>query len=259
MEMSRHLGCTGSVELGSVSEATVRRLEQVKAVWLDLAADPAALVVRYVRPDDQPQLREIAGELVDFLNAIPEAERKNVRGGALYCLNEETGEYVRLKVWPGGFLTVAWAAPDYERAKREPYRGQAVPLVFDFYQRLNGVVRLRTRPKGEENIQAVVELSVGLYPLGDFVIDSAAGQLELRLRDVNSSVVSLIQVLRVVAEPASSLEGEIDVSSFRPGDLEDYARFVFRNGEIWLLRPALWQELPATDGTATAEPRPEPS
>jgi len=259
MEISRHLGCTGSVDLGKVSGATARRLEQVQAVWLDFSADPAALVVRYVQPDDRPPLREIAGELLDFLNAIPEAERKTVRGGALYCLNEETGEYVRLKVWPGGFLTVAWAAPDYERAREEPYRGQAVPLVFDFYQRLNGVVRLRTRPKGGENIRAVVERSVGLYPLGDFAISDAGGQIELRLRDVNSSVVSLLQVLRVVAEPASSLEGEIDVSSFRPGDLENYARFVFRSGEIWLLRPALWQELPAADTTAAPEPRPEPS
>ena len=257
MEMSRHLGCAGSVELGSVSEATVRRLEQVLAVWLDFSADPPALVVRYVRPDDRPPLREIAGELLDFLNAIPEAERKTVRGGALYCLNEETGEYVRLKVWPGGFLTVAWAAPDYERARRESYRGQAVPLVFDFYQRLNGVVRLRARPKGEENIRAVLEGTVGLYPLGDFAVSSAGEQIELRLCDVNSSVVSLIQVLRVVAEPPSSLEGEIDVSSFRPGDLEDYARFVFRSGEIWLLRPALWQELPATDITPAPAPRPE--
>jgi len=256
MEISRHLGCTGSVELGSMSEATVRRLEQVQAVWLDFAADPAALVVRYVQPDDRPPLREIAGELLDFLNVIPEAERKTVRGGAFYCLNEETGEYVRLKVWPGGFITVAWATPDYARAQREIYRGQAVPLVSDFYQCLNGVVRLRTRPKGEENIRAVVERAVGLYPLGDFVINGTEGQIELRLRDVNSSVISLLQVLRVVAEPASSLEGEIDVSSFRPGDLEDYARFVFRSGEIWLLRPALWQELPAAD---TAAPGPSPA
>jgi len=255
MEMSRHLGCTGSVELCKVSPATAHRLEQVYAVWLDFSADPPALVVRYVRPDDQPPLREIASELVDFLNVMPEAERKMVRGGALYCLNEESGEYVRLKVWPGGFLTVSWAAPDYERAQRETYHGEAVPLVFDFYQCLNGVVRLRTRPTGEETIRAVVERSVGLYPLGDFAINSLGEQVELRLRDVNSSVVSLIQVLRVVAEPASSLEGELDVSSFRPGDLESYARFIFRSGEIWLLRPALWQELPATESTAP-EPRP---
>jgi hypothetical protein len=52
------------------------------------------------------------------------------------------------------------------------------------------------------------------------------------------------------------LEGEIDLTSFRPGDLEDYARFVLRGGEIWLLRPALWQELPAMEQTAAPEPQP---
>jgi len=257
--MRRHLGCTGTIELGTLSETTRRQLEQVEAVWLDFSGDPSALVVRHVQPDDRPPLREIAGELLDFLSAIPEAERKTVPGGALYYLDEKTGEYVRLKVWPGGFLAVAWAAPDYGRAQRESYRGQAVPLVPEFYQRLNGVVRLRARPKGEENIRAVVERAVGLYPLGDFTLTTAEGQTELRLCDVNTSVVSLLQVLRVVAEPASSLEGEIDLTSFRPGDLEDYARFVLRGGEIWLLRPALWQELPATETVAVPEPRPEPS
>jgi hypothetical protein len=257
--MRHHLGCTGTIELGTLSETTRRQLEQVEAVWLDFSADPPALVVRHVQPDDRPPLREIGGELLDFLSAIPEAERKTVPGGALYYLDEKTGEYVRLRVWPGGFLTVAWAAPDYGRAQRESYRGQAVPLVPEFYQRLNGVVRLRARPNGEENIRAVVERAVGLYPLGDFTMSTAGSQTELRLRDVNTSVVSLLQVLRVVAEPASSLEGEIDLTSFRPGDLEDYARFVLRGGEIWVLRPALWQELPATETVAVPGPRPEPS
>jgi hypothetical protein len=257
--MRRHLGCTGTIELGTLSETTRRQLEQVEAVWLDFSGDPSALVVRHVQPDDRPPLREIAGELLDFLSAIPEAKRQTVPGGALYYLDEKTGEYVRLKVWPGGFLTVAWAAPDYGRAQRESYRGQAVPLVPEFYQRLNGVVRLRVRPNGEENIRAVVERAVGLYPLGDFTMSTAGSQTELRLRDVNTSVVSLLQVLRVVAEPASSLEGEIDLTSFRPGDLEDYARFVLQGGEIWLLRPALWQELPATEAVAVPGPRPEPS
>jgi hypothetical protein len=118
---------------------------------------------------------------------------------------------------------------------------------------------LRVRPNGEENIRAVVERTVGLYPLGEFTLSTAGSQTELRLRDVNTSVVSLLQVLRVVAEPASSLEGEIDLSSFRPGDLEDYARFVLQGGEIWVLRPALWQELPATEAVAVPGPRPEPS
>jgi hypothetical protein len=254
--MRRHLGCTGTIELGDLSEATRRRLGQVDAVWLDFSGDPAALVVRHVQPDDRPPLREIAGELLDFLSAIGPAERRAVPGGALYYLDEKTGEYVRLKVWPGGFLTVAWAAPDYGRAQRESYRGQAVPLVPEFYQRLNGVVRLRARPNGEENIRAVIERAVGLYPLGDFSLTTAAGQTELGLHDVNTSVVSLLQVLRVVAEPASSLEGEIDVSSFRPGDVGDYVRFVLQAGEIWLLRPALWQELPPAEQTAAPAPQP---
>ena len=43
---------------------------------------------------------------------------------------------------------------------------------------------------------------------------------------------------------AGTLSGEIDVSSFRAGDLEDYCRFSFRAGETWMARPVLWSDTP---------------
>ncbi len=99
-------------------------------------------------------------------------------------------------------------------------------------------------PDAADKIWAATERSTGLYPEGEFESRVEGGQVEISLRDVNSSVLDLLMSLREAAKPSGSLEGEIDVSSFRPGDLEDYCRFVMKDGEVWLVRPSLWSELP---------------
>ncbi|MBZ5563248.1 MAG: hypothetical protein LAP13_12620 [Acidobacteriia bacterium] len=241
--MRTHLGCTGSVELGTLSEETQHRLEQLDASWLEFAPESQSLVVRHVQPDDVPVLREIAGELLEFLSVIAEAERVKIPGGAIYSQDEVSGQYVRLKVWAGGFLTVAWARPDYEHATLIAYHGQTVPVVFEPYQRLNGVVRFENSAVAAEVVRATLERSEGLYAQGEYAINVSMKGVEITLRDVNASVLPLVRTLRDVAVPGS-LQGEIDVSSFRAGDLEDYCRFVFRNGEAWLVRPSLWSDLP---------------
>ena len=53
----------------------------------------------------------------------------------------------------------------------------------------------------------------------------------------------MVNALRYMAKPGT-LSGEIDVSSFRAGDLEDYCRFSFRAGETWMARPLLWSDTP---------------
>lgn len=244
--MRTHLGCTGRVELGVLSQETQHRLEHVEAIWLEFSPDPPALVVRHVQPDDTPALREIAGELLGFLIDIREAERRQVPGGALYYLDEQSGQSVRIKVWEGAFVTVAWAQPNYAHATWQPYRSQTVPLVFDAYQRLNGVIRLQAGPAVVDEIRSIIERNGGLYPQGDLEVLAVDRRIEIKLLDVNTSALPLLSALRVKAAPASSLEGEIDVSSFRSGDVEDYCRFIIRAGEIWIARPQLWADLPQT-------------
>ena len=250
--MRTHLGCTGRVELGKIGEQSQRRLEQVEAAWLEFTAEPPALVVRHVQPTELPPLPAIGSELLEFLSKLPESERTQVVGGAFYGSDEESGQVVRFKVAPGGIVAIAWAKPDYTRASWQIYRGQTVPLVFDAYQRLNGSVRLAAQPELGARIQAVVDRFAGLGSQGDVKVSERDGQIEIALRDVNSSVVPLLAALRERAEPASSLEGEIDVSSFRAGDVEDYCRFVLRTGEIWVVRPSLWSEHPAEDAAPPA-------
>ncbi len=249
--MRTHMGCTGSIELGTLSEETQRRLEQLEASWLEFAPESQSLVVRHVQPDDAPALREIAGELLEFLSVFAESERRQIPGGAIYYQDEASGQYVRLKIWAGGFLTVAWARPDYEHATLVAYHGQAAPVVFEPYQRLNGVVRFQDSAVAAEVVRATLERSEGLYAQGEYAINVSMKGVEINLRDVNASVLPLVRTLQDVAAPGS-LQGEIDVSSFRVGDLEDYCRFVFRSGEAWLVRPSLWSDLLETQAPPSA-------
>jgi hypothetical protein len=242
--MRTHLGCTGGIDLGKLSPETQRRLEQVDATWLEFSPDPPSLVVRHIQPDATSPPREIAGELLEFLTHLSDAERRAFPGGALYYLDEQTGQFLRLRVWRGGGLTVSWAHPSYEDAQCVLYEGQATPVVFEPYQCLNGSVTLIAKPGAADAIRSTLERPGGLCAQGEYELHPLGQALGLELREMNASVVPLLETLRQVAAPGS-LDGQIDVSSFRAGDLDDYCRFVFKNGEIRLLRPSLWSDAPA--------------
>ena len=149
--MRTHLGCIGSIALGTLGQETQKRLVQVQASWLEYSPEPPALDVRHVQPDNTPALREIAGELLDFLRTISDDERTHIPGGAFYYQDEPTGQYIRLRVWKGGFLTVHWARPDYTHVEWQQFRNQPVAVVFDPFQRLNGSVSFEDSPAAAEN------------------------------------------------------------------------------------------------------------
>jgi len=238
-KMRTHLGCSGNVELGTLSKETQQKLEHVEAAWLEFVPESMSLEVRHVQPDDRPALPGIAGELIEFLSDVSDDERAQVPGGSLYYQDEVKGQHVRLEVWKGGFLSIAWARPDYTHASWEQYRSQPVAVVSEPYQRLNGKFSFGGIPTAGDDIRELLERTAGLYSEGDFEIVAHIDRIEVTLRDVNASVLPLVYAVQVLARPGS-LEGEIDVSSFRAGDLDDYCRFAFRGGEAWLVRPSLW-------------------
>jgi len=238
--MRTHLGCSGQVKLGKLSPDTQQKLERIEATWLEFVPESVSLEVRHVQPDDRPVLPEIVREMVEFLSQVTDEERAQVGGGTVYYQDGVKGQYVRVKVGEGGFLTVAWARPDYTRASWEQYRSQPVSVVPEPYQRLNGKFNFDGVPTAGDDIRKLLERTAGLYSDGDFEIVARVDRIEVALRDVNSSVLPLVYALQVLAKPGS-LEGEIDVSSFRAGDLDECCRFAFRGGEAWLVRPSLWE------------------
>jgi hypothetical protein len=226
-------------------------LEQIAASWLEYSPDTSSLVVRHVQPDDVPPLREVAGELLDFMHALSDSERAQLPGGALYYQDEPTGQFVRLKVWKGGFLTVAWARPDYTRASWVAFLNQPVALVFEPFQRMNGSVSFGGHPGAGEDLRKVIEKTAGQYSQGDYEISTTINAVEATFRDVNADVLTVVNALRYMAKPGT-LNGELDITSFRAGDLEDYCRFSFRAGESWMARPVLWSDTPDTPESPVA-------
>ena len=241
--MRSHLGCTGSVNLGQLASDTQQHLEKIAASWLEYSPESSSLDVRHVQPDDVPPMREVAGELLDFLHGVSDSERAQIPGGALYNQDEPTGQYVRLKVWKGGFLTVTWARPDYNRAQWEAFKNQPVVVVFEPFQRLNGAVSFAGNPNAADQLRKIIDNTAGEYSQGDYAIASSIDRVELTLRDVNADVLTVVNALRYMSKEGS-LNGEIDVTSFRVGDLEDYCRFAFRADGTWLARPQLWSDAP---------------
>jgi hypothetical protein len=231
------------VHLGQLAKDTQKYLEKIAASWLEYSPESSSLDVRHVQPDDVPPMREVAGELLDFLHAVSDSERAQIPGGALYYQDEPTGQYVRLKVWKGGFLTVAWARPDYTHAQWEAFRNQPVAVVFEPFQRLNGAVRFDGNPNAADHLRKIIDKTAGEYSQGDYAISSSVSRVDLTLRDVNSDVLTLVNALRYMAKEGT-LSGEIDVTSFRVGDLEDYCRFSFRADGTWMARPQLWSDAP---------------
>ena len=107
------LGCSGQVALGNLSRDTQQKLGKVEATWLEFVPESVSLEIRHVQPDDRPALPEIVRELVEFLNQLNDSELAEVAGGAIFYQDAVKGQYVRVKVWNGGFLTISWARPDY--------------------------------------------------------------------------------------------------------------------------------------------------
>jgi hypothetical protein len=124
------------------------------------------------------------------------------------------------------------------------FRNQPISVVFEPFQRLNGTISYQDGPTAADALRKVLENTAGEYSQGDYEISSTVDRMQLILRDVNADVLTLVNALRYSVRN-STLHGEIDVSSFRTGDMEDYCRFVFRDGEIWIGRPALWSDTPS--------------
>ena len=103
-------------------------------------------------------------------------------------------------------------------------------------------------PNVADDFRRIIDKTAGQYSQGDYAISSSIRQVEVTLRDVNADALTIVNALRYMAKPGT-LSGEIEVSSFRAGDLEDYCRFSFRAGETWMARPILWSDTPDSPAT----------
>lgn len=236
-------GCTGRVVLGKLPNETQQRLLSLPGEWLEFDPAAGAIVVRHCQPSSGPCLPAITEELVRMLAEVPGANQSAIPGGDLYVHTEGKGQLVRLQVVPGGVLRICWAHPDYSGAHRAQYTGREA-LVEPQVQRLNGCVSLVVAEplRAAQELEALANDFEGLYPEGEVIAstDERESKVQLELREVNLDVRLLIARLQQLAAHGA-LFGRIEVTSFAAADPEQFARFLFDGGNVWIERPALWE------------------
>ena len=247
-------GCFGRVVLGELPEAVQQRLGALPGEWLEFDPLTGTIVVRHIQPSAGPSLPMIAGELVRMLSEIPEAAQDRITGGDLFVHTEVAAQLVRLRVEAGGALKIEWAHPDYRKSKRQLYSGKRLEMVEPRVQRLNGGVTFETTDPtvATRELEAVADGYEGLYPEGDLLVkvDRSTGRVAVEVRDLNVDVLLLVGRLQQLAAPGT-LSGDIEVSSFAAIVPEQQLRFVFDDGQTWVQRPVLWEDVsrrPASAG-----------
>lgn len=233
------LDCTGEIDLGPLSPDTLERLAELGGEWLELAPEEGKLVLCHVQPGGKPTLSVLPAELIAFLDALSPEERNAVPGGTL-VVRDRAGAVVRLVVG-NGEIHVQWPHEDWSQA--EPVDLDAVLSTIDpASARLSGRVRLAAPPGAEDRLVEFVGRFEGLYPEGDLQVERHGETLEAELTDVNVGPEQLLAVLRRLAEPRESLEGDLEVGSFVAHAQDRDFRLSLRRGKARAARPTLWPE-----------------
>jgi len=239
--MAYQPGCQGRVVVGALPESVQRGLVAIPGDWLEYDPPSRSIIVRHIEPTDEPVLPAVTVELVRILSVIPFDILAGIEGGDLFVHVEETGRLVRLRVEQGGALHIQWARPGYTGATKRAWSDGHEIVNEPWNHRLNGEVSfgasdLETVAAG---LQELADTYEGLHPEGDFVASVESERVKVSLRDVNLDGKLLVEALQRVSAPRS-LEGRLDVGSFRELAPEQLVRILFEKGETWVQHPMLW-------------------
>ena len=241
--MAYQPGCQGRVVVGALPESVQRALLAIPGDWLEYDPPSRSVVVRHVQPTDDPVLPAVTVELVRILSEIPFERLAEVEGGDLFVHIEETGRLVRLRVERGGALHIQWARPGYAGATKRAWSDGHEIVSEPWNHRLNGELRFESAdpPAAAAKLQELADTYEGLHPEGEFEASAAGNGSEVRitLREVNLDGRLLVETLHRLAAPRS-LEGRLDVGSFREFAPEQLVRILFEKGETWVQHPMLW-------------------
>jgi len=233
--MEGELECKGKVRVGKLPWEVGERLAQFSGNWLEYDPKENAIVVRHAQPGTCPALSGVPCELVTIIDSIPQTHRDSMPGGALF-VKDRQGQVVRLFV-EHGEVRIQWPHLDYARAVPAAMRNLNASTA-----RVRGWARFAGSSSKAVTLQEFVDRFEGLYPEGDMPSECRSDMVYVEFKDVNVGPEELISKLRDLAEPHESLNAELEVGSFMPGATEHDFRVCIRNGQVQVLRPALWSE-----------------
>lgn len=237
--MSHDVDCEGKVRLGSLPRDVGQRLCCLDGDWLEFAPEESAVVVRHVQPGGCPALAAVPCELISLIDAIPPEQRENIPGGTLY-VKDRSGQILRVLV-ERGEVRIQWPREDYSHPT--PVSPEAAMRAVNPREaRLNGWLRFGGTEASLLRLRDFADRFEGLYPEGDLLACREGGIVVVKLVNVNVGPEELLAELRALADPADSLQAEIDVSSFAAGSMDRDFRLLIGAGQVRALLPSLWGE-----------------
>lgn len=231
--------CKGKIRVGPIPWEVSEILTQFSGGWL--AFDPAecAIVARPGHPGRCPALSGVPCELITLIDSIPQEQRDSMPGGALY-VKDKHGRTVRLTV-EHGEVRIRWPHLDYSRA-------QALPAA-SFLQapgsrnaKVRGWARFAGAPARATELREFAERFGGLYPEEDIPSECPSDMVYVEFQDVTEPPDELIARMQELAEPRESLQAEMELAIPAPGGRGRDLRICIRDGQVQVLRPALWSE-----------------
>jgi len=239
VSLPRAFECSGEVRVGELAEVTRERLADLGGEWLEHDPRLGRIVVRHVQPGGAPALSAVPAELIAMLEAMDAGERERVEGGTLE-IRDRTGVVMRLVVG-GGEIRVQWPREDWEHAVEVSFE-EMVEAVDPVTARIGGRLRFQAAAGARAQLVELVEGFEGLYPGGDLRLERDGNDVRVELRGVNVGPEELISCLQRLADPAVSLEGELEVGSFIQNAVERDFRLRLAAGRVVARRPKLWRE-----------------
>jgi len=239
MSTPRTYECAGEVRVGELGSTTRDRLLELGGEWLELDARLGRIVVRHVQPGGAPALSAVPAELIAILEAMTPDERERVGGGTLE-VRDRTGVVMRLVV-DAGEIRVQWPREDWEHAIEVPL-DEALETVDPVSARISGRLRFTAAPGARAAIVDLIEGFEGLYPGGDLRLERDGDEVRVELRGINVDPEELLALLRRLAVPPASLDGELEVGSFVENAVERDFRLRLAAGRVAAARPKLWRE-----------------
>ena len=176
---------------------------------------------------------------ITYLDALAPDRREEAPGGTL-LIRDPGGRLLRL-VLARGEVRIQWAHEDFTHPVSVPVE-KALAGIDPVRARVAGVASFGGGPDQAAKLEAFVHGFEGLYPEGDVEVETGEGRVRARFRGVNVGPRELLGVLRSLADPPASLEADLEVTSFSPGEVDGDLRIRVQRGEAQAERPSLWRE-----------------
>jgi hypothetical protein len=223
IKMNPDLDCEGLILLGPLPWEISERLAQFAGNWLEFSPKDNAIVVRKTLPLGCPATTAVSCELITMMGSLPAENRLAAPGGEIF-VRSENSRIMRFSVQQGE-IRIQWP---YKEEPCRAARGHACEIVrFAAHDAtVNGWARFVGDAQKINQLQEFVARFDGLFPEEDMPSEAEQNVVFVRFKNVGCDPAELLATIKSLADPADSIEGEMEVRSPDPSGESTCQRIV---------------------------------